>query len=336
MTSKKRLIVVVLAIALVTIITTVLKSEAFWEHSEISRFMFDQRLEKLAIEGPGVTEFQVTLTGNSARTFKLSSSNEKFKVFILIESGWSTSSYIQRHLIRESWLKRVRNGEISNVGYVFVLGKPRSQLYDGYIDAIAQESELFNDVLVLDDFYDSYRNLSFKTQSGICWAAQNRNFDYLMKTDDDSAISLPKLLKKSELFPTHNFWLGNVVQFYPILDPGRPWTLVEAEIPQGSWREELIMTSGLGYLISRDVAQKLHVLLKGEEVIWPRIHLEDVNNGMLLYKRLKIYPTNLWDYGLGINWVCDCTHPSITIAHHCNFHLMSECERILTKTGKEF
>jgi hypothetical protein len=252
-----------------------------------------------------------------------------YSLFLVITTGWSLSSYAQRQIVRDTWLKEVclEKGKIARVGYVFVLGNPRNEIYSGFRKAIEDEQMKYEDIIILPDFEDSYRNLSFKTLSALKWAAQNRHFDYLMKTDDDSTLNLRTILKALPEFQPTDFWMGIYQEkWLPWLDAGETWSVVPSEIPrEGGLSEQLPWTNGFGYFISKDVVKRLDSYLSNEtENEWPKIFLEDINTAMVLKKKLQVHPKSSLKYGLKYDYVCERCH-EVAVSHHCYSTAMVNC-----------
>ena len=59
---------------------------------------------------------------------------------------------------------------------------------------VVQEQRQFGDILQ-EDFVDSYMNLTLKSVMGLKWASRRcPSARFLMKTDDDMFVNVPKLL----------------------------------------------------------------------------------------------------------------------------------------------
>jgi hypothetical protein len=253
-----------------------------------------------------------------------------YTLFLLITTGWGPFNYIHRQIVRDTWLKEFctnNNSQRASVGYAFVLGKPRYEIYSGLKKVIDEEIEKYQDLIVLQDFEDSYRNLSFKTLSSLKWATQNRHFEFLMKTDDDSVLNLRMIMDAVPTFQRTDFWMGNDHDaWHPWFTPGKPWTLVRSEVPkEDGLSDHLAWTNGFGYYMSKDVLKKVDSYLSnGTEDEWPKIYLEDVNTAMLLTKKLQIYPKSASKYGLKYDFNCaNCD--KVSVSHHCHFKAFVDC-----------
>ncbi|XP_065092296.1 uncharacterized protein LOC135713115 [Ochlerotatus camptorhynchus] len=95
----------------------------------------------------------------------------------------------QRLSIRQSW---GHYGIRRDISIGFVLGRTSDQRIE---DQLSAENYMYSD-LIRGNFIDSYRNLTLKTISLLEWTSINcPNATYLLKTDDDMFINVPKLLQ---------------------------------------------------------------------------------------------------------------------------------------------
>ncbi|XP_021707832.1 beta-1,3-galactosyltransferase 5 isoform X2 [Aedes aegypti] len=95
----------------------------------------------------------------------------------------------QRLSIRQSW---GHYGIRRDISIGFVLGRTMDQRIE---DQLSAENYMYSDI-IRGNFIDSYRNLTLKTLSLLEWTSTNcPNATYLLKTDDDMFINVPKLLQ---------------------------------------------------------------------------------------------------------------------------------------------
>lgn len=95
----------------------------------------------------------------------------------------------QRLSIRQSW---GHYGIRRDISIGFMLGRTQDQRIE---DQLSAENYMYSD-LIRGNFIDSYKNLTLKTISLLEWTATNcPNVTYLLKTDDDMFINVPKLLQ---------------------------------------------------------------------------------------------------------------------------------------------
>nr|XP_018896737.1 PREDICTED: beta-1,3-galactosyltransferase 5-like [Bemisia tabaci] len=107
------------------------------------------------------------------------------KILILILSA--PSHMDKRMAIRQTWAGFARRKDIQ---LSFFLGRTTSDL----VSKIEEESSVFGDIIA-GRFIDTYRNLTLKTTSIMEWIDHYcPKVKYILKTDDDMFINVPKLL----------------------------------------------------------------------------------------------------------------------------------------------
>jgi len=103
----------------------------------------------------------------------------------IVRQTWGNSSYLQEELLKPH--------NVSAVVY-FICGK--SSLYTGTEDdsKLMEEVEVHNDMIIAD-FKDSYKNLTYKSLSAFKWALQEfqGEFKYLALLDDDIFVDIGPL-----------------------------------------------------------------------------------------------------------------------------------------------
>ena len=94
----------------------------------------------------------------------------------------------QRNLVRDTWASVTKNNTWNKARYIFLLGHSNLDL------EITKENDLHGD-MALQDFQDSYKNLTLKTLMGLEWFATFcPGAKNLMKTDDDVLIHIHNIL----------------------------------------------------------------------------------------------------------------------------------------------
>ena len=110
------------------------------------------------------------------------------RIDLLIVIFSSPQNKHQRNVIRGTWAKGMNENNKTRVRYIFLIGN------SSYNDQIRTENKMFGD-LILQNFEDSYHNLTLKTLMGFEWG---RKFcpqaAKIMKTDDDVFIHIPRIL----------------------------------------------------------------------------------------------------------------------------------------------
>lgn len=107
---------------------------------------------------------------------------------VLVMTG--PKNYDRRRVMRDTWLSGVSN----NVRHFFVLGS-KNQPQDVQIQ-LNKEQAAYQDLLVLDDFEDSYHKLTEKLALMLEWTYRNLNFQYVLKADDDTYARLDVISKE--------------------------------------------------------------------------------------------------------------------------------------------
>jgi hypothetical protein len=132
-----------------------------------------------------------------------------------------------------------------------------------------QEQALNNDI-VQEDFLDTYRNLTFKTVSGLKWVTRYcRQARYTLKIDDHVFVNMFNLLNVLFEMPFHPAYILGYVRFHEkVLRTGRWGVLPE----QWSTSQYPIFIAGPAYVISTDLVEQLYFASYHVPFFW----LEDV------------------------------------------------------------
>ena len=113
--------------------------------------------------------------------------DRSLQLLILVLSA--PGSFNRRMAIRSTWMhtKMLRKVFATTTRFlVGLLNCPKEEL-----SSLKEEQNVYSDMLLLEDLKDSYHNLSAKVLLGLQWSqAENLNFDYLIKTDDDSYVRI--------------------------------------------------------------------------------------------------------------------------------------------------
>ncbi|XP_051166087.1 beta-1,3-galactosyltransferase 1-like [Leptopilina boulardi] len=187
----------------------------------------------------------------------------KLKLLITILSDpWH---YLARKAIRETW---GIFGKRKDVIILFFLGATS----DPYLEIkLAHEEKIFDDIIRCN-IYDSYTNLTLKTISILEWVDKYCfNANYVLKTDDDVFLNMPRLLT----FVRVRLKVNNVI-FGKISPNKKPHRDKENKyyvpIIQYKFSEYPPFVTGPAYLISGNSIHRLHkeslntIFLKLEDV----------------------------------------------------------------------
>ncbi|CAG8702693.1 15910_t:CDS:2, partial [Acaulospora morrowiae] len=129
-------------------------------------------------------------------------------------------------------LARYLGVQESPVTIKFFLGHPKSE----QVDKIKKESEKYGDVVVLNITENKEEG---KTLKFFDWFAENRNDNYMVKTDDDSFIHLIHYYRDIQDLPRERAYYGLLLNY----------TLINDGTNVYMW--------GMGYTISRDLVMDI-------------------------------------------------------------------------------
>ncbi|XP_072032941.1 uncharacterized protein [Amphiura filiformis] len=231
-------------------------------------------------------DFQLTL--NEPNTCDNPEGSTK-DVFLVVLINSIHKNFEQRRAIRATW-GSVTDVEGKKVVTLFTLAKNSDKKLN---ELVQQESEQYHDLL-LEEFIDTYKNLTYKTIMGLKWAAVYcPKANYVMKTDDDMYINYDSLVKylKSPKTPDQNHVAGFVINGSPIRDPKSKWYMPRNLYPGNKYPP---FCSGTVYVMSGDVALKVYAISE----YTPFLYLEDVYVAICLEK-LHIVPVKHKEFN---NW----------------------------------
>lgn len=138
---------------------------------------------------------------------RLADSEVRMMVFVL--SAWTPKSVQKRKVFRETTLKLMpKDNERISYFYTFILGQPPNEKVKATIGPlIDEEMKEYGDILLLP-CSDLYEDLSKKVYHAFEWANQY-DFDYFVKTDDDIFVRWDTVSKEMELAGrTKRYWRG--------------------------------------------------------------------------------------------------------------------------------
>ncbi|XP_061698384.1 beta-1,3-galactosyltransferase 1 [Syngnathoides biaculeatus] len=201
--------------------------------------------------------------------------------FLVILISTTHKEFDARQAIRETWGDESTFSDL-RILTIFLLGRNTDAVLNQMVE---QESQIFHDIVV-EDFIDSYHNLTLKTMMGMRWVATFcPKAQYVMKTDSDVFVNMDNLLYKllkPTTKPRKRYFTGYVIHGGPIRDMRSKWYMSRDLYPDSKYPP---FCSGTGYVFSSDVAElifktSLHTRL---------LHLEDVYVGLCL-RKLGIHP----------------------------------------------
>ncbi|KRJ97805.1 beta-1,3-galactosyltransferase 5 isoform X2 [Drosophila yakuba] len=171
------------------------------------------------------------------------------KLLVLITSSLPHSA--ARMSIRQTWM---HYGSRRDVGMAFVLGRSKNKTLNKVID---QENFMYQD-LIRGHFIDSYNNLTLKTISLLEWADLHcPKAKFLLKTDDDMFINVPKLLTLMDTLKANRSIYGRRAENWkPIRNRGSKYYISNAQYGKTTFP---YFTTGPAYLLTGDIVHALYV-----------------------------------------------------------------------------
>ncbi|XP_020915013.2 beta-1,3-galactosyltransferase 5 [Exaiptasia diaphana] len=137
------------------------------------------------------------------------------KPFLLIEVHSSPESFTAREAIRVTWgqetndINRMDLEKRLTWKTVFLVGKSQNETVN---DLMVVESQRYQDI-VIGDFLDTYRNLTYKTLLTLEWPVKYcRYAKYIMKTDEDCYINVMPVINLLAQYQrkTNPLYLGSI------------------------------------------------------------------------------------------------------------------------------
>lgn len=176
-----------------------------------------EKLPQIAFEELQENEKRV----HSLHTIPIVSScpDRPLQLVILVLSAPSSS--IRRMAIRGTWMHnyRPRNVLVTTRFLIGLLNLPEEELY-----SLKEEQAVYSDLLLLEDLKDSYHNLSTKVLLGLQWSlAENMEFDYLIKTDDDSYVRIEAVSDALRQMECHENLYWGYFMGYAFPEPTGKW-----------------------------------------------------------------------------------------------------------------
>ncbi|XP_055550408.1 beta-1,3-galactosyltransferase 1-like [Wyeomyia smithii] len=202
------------------------------------------------------------------------------KLLILITSAPTHREH--RLSIRQSW---GHYGIRRDVAIGFILGRTHDQPVE---DQLSAENYMYSD-LIRGNFLDSYNNLTLKTIFLLEWTSINcPEARYLLKTDDDMFINVPKLLQFIETHASHKRSIfGRLAENWtPVRNEESKYYLSPEQYSPPLFPP---FTTGPAYLMTSDIVPELYnaslsrTFLKLEDV-----YITGIIAQLLIIRRVNI------------------------------------------------
>jgi len=226
------------------------------------------------------------------------------KLFVGISTCRKNLSKID--YLRKTWLKDLKN---NNIEYKIFIGRNS--------DVISHD-----DIVVLD-VEDDYESLKDKTKGILEYSVKHSNFDYILKTDDDTFIDIDNLTKLNLLSKDYIGWFSCLKTHKRML-PNYIEYMIKRKLRKNldhsfidKLGKNLIYAIGGYYLLSKNIVLPLLNVLK-TDYLCSEILQEDISIGYACSKLnasvLDLYNKFNW-YQVSID---------NTFFHPINFMLMQE------------
>ncbi|XP_022100937.1 UDP-GlcNAc:betaGal beta-1,3-N-acetylglucosaminyltransferase 7-like [Acanthaster planci] len=216
--------------------------------------------------------------------------SNRVDLLVLVTSHPENSE--RRKVIRETWGAPRGSTAVSAVVKVrFLLGV--TALTGG--QSVGVPSDLLreadkHDDLIMEEFLDSYLNLTIKTVMGLKWASRFcPDAHYVMKTDDDIIVNVPKILAFLHAAPRRALITGRLAKSYPVIrDKWEKFYMPKHIYSKSTYPDYCV---GLGYIMSIDMVHKLYL----QSLLTPVFPWEDVYVGIML-KDIGIIPKDIKNF----------------------------------------
>ncbi|PIK35360.1 hypothetical protein BSL78_27813 [Apostichopus japonicus] len=153
---------------------------------------------------------------------------------------------------------------------IFLLGRPKDEKIAAKIKG---EQEEYRDIL-MEDFSDTYNNLTLKVLMGMKWASQHcSDASWVMKVDDDVYVDLANTVDFLERLPTSvKTMSGHMFQTArPIRDKTSKWFVTKTQYTGSVYPDYFC---GMCYIMSGDL---------------PRLFYEDSTILPYFFHRRRLY-----------------------------------------------
>ena len=195
-------------------------------------------------------------------------------VFLAILVKCRAPEVSDREQIRRTWggVKEVLGRRVLTM---FLIGHSS----DPAMRRIVQDEDSNNHDIIMEDFEDTYYNLTYKNLMGWKWVSSNcPNASYALTIDADMMLNIRNLVLRLEKMPRTNFTEGNLrIGYPPIKLYSSKWYISKDEYPKATYPPFL---NGGCYAMSLDVAS---AVFKTSAYV-PFFKLDDVYIGMVLAK----------------------------------------------------
>ena len=214
-------------------------------------------------------ELKFKLITNPFNICKIENLNVFIYVFIAV------NNFAVRDAIRQTWANKIN---LNDIRVAFILGLSREEEIN---KKVIQENDKYNDIIQAD-FYDAYRNLTFKSVITWKWISDNCNHaKHIIKVDDDTLpniFGIRRFLQdKVEKDPNQRLtfycqtWFQMVVQRH-----GTKWLVTDEEYDKSKKFYDPYC-NGIAYIYDNRITPELYQLSLRTRFFW----IDDVYVGMV-------------------------------------------------------
>ena len=231
-----------------------------------------------------------SLTSSTTTNSQLVTSTSHFFLTILVLS--TAKGLDRRDGIRQSWMKGYKE-KTPRILLKFSIGTANLSISE--IRELKIEQENYGDLLFLTDLHDFYSNLAKKVLKSFIVLDAHHNFSYLLKCDDDTFVSLDKLLNElKQRNSNKSLYWGHHIKRGTVFKTGKwaeaNWFLCSTYLP---------FAVGAGYILSHNLVKR--VTSNAEELIL--YNNEDTSMGAWLspYKMERRHDKRFNNFGENVN-----------------------------------
>ncbi|KAK1805768.1 hypothetical protein P4O66_001946 [Electrophorus voltai] len=216
---------------------------------------------------PYLIDHKDTCVGNDVLLLLfVKSSPKNFRRRRSIRSTWGNHTYLKKELG-------------VTVKVVFVMGVSANRHERGALQEKLRAEDSLHGDLLQQDFADTFHNLTLKLLLQFRWAhARCAHARFLMSADDDVFVHVPNLVHYLQGLVQQgavDVWVGHVHRGAPPVR--RKSSKYYMPVQTYRWSSYPDYTAGAGYVVSRDVAEKIYQASLSLNALF---HIDDVFMGM--------------------------------------------------------
>ena len=187
----------------------------------------------------------------------------------------------KREMLRRTWGSMSSNKDEYRWKVLFMMGKTLIAETD---KSIMAEHRRYGDLLI-GDYHDSYRTITTKLLMAFNWASKKR-FKYILKTDDDVYVNIPKLINWIVTQGNPSSFYGGILYRGNVVRNSRHKHYVSKEdLPIDHYP---VYCKGAMFVMSQSLVSDVTAL----STKIPRIPVDDAYVGLLV-NHLEVTPTEI-------------------------------------------